>query len=188
VAARVGATYDQLTVLLEGALVWVLAMVGILYLAASGVSLGAGTLFGVAGTVAQGAGAAVASGAGSLSDLAKGDVNQILARLSDPTTVATIAAATGMSQDEARTAIADVRRQVEAARNEPAQAAAAAREGLQQLASRAGARVQAAAQAAQPYAAGTSWGAFFAMVLSLIAAVVGAMWGARQDEARLRSV
>lgn len=183
VSARMGMTYDRPTAMLQGGLVWVLAMLGILYLTVSGISLGAGTLFGVAGGVARGAGAAVLGGAGTLAELWSGDIDQILSRLSDPGTVAVVAGATGMSQDDARSALAGLRQRVEAARDNPAQAAAAAREGVQQLVSRAGARAQAAAQAAQPYVARTSWGAFFAMLLGLIAAVVGALWGAFQVEA-----
>lgn len=188
VAARTGMITDQPTALLQGALVWVLAMLGIFCLAASGISFGAGALSGVAGGLARGAGAAIGSGAAGLTDLASGDVEQILTRLGDPTTVATVAAATGMSQDEARSALGDLRQRVEAARNNPAQAVAAAREGVQQLASRAVARAQAATQAAQPYAATTGWMALLAMALSLVASLLGATWGARRAEARLRAV
>jgi hypothetical protein len=179
VAARTGIVRYQSTALLHGALVWVLAMLGILYLAGSGISLGVGALFEVAGGVARGAGAVVASGAGSLAELSSGDVQQILARLGDPRTVSTVAGITGMSQDEARTALGDLRQRVEAARNDPARAASAAREGVQQLVARTGERAQAAARAAQPYAATTSWAALGAMVLSLAAALAGAAWGGR---------
>jgi hypothetical protein len=180
VATRMGMVRDPLPAMLHGSLVWVLAMLGILYLAGSGISLGASALFDVAGGVARSAGAAVVSGAGSIAELASGDVQQILGRLNDPNTVATVVGLTGMSQDEARAALAGIRQRVEAARNDPAQAAVAAREGVQQLAARAGDRAQAAAQAAQPYAATTSWAALGAMVLSLVAAVAGARWGARR--------
>ena len=49
VAARTGSVRYQSTAYIHGALVWVLAMLGILYLAGSGISLGAGALFDVAG-------------------------------------------------------------------------------------------------------------------------------------------
>jgi hypothetical protein len=188
VAARAGLVRYQSAALLHGALVWVLAMLGIVYLAASGISLGAGALFDVAGGVARGAGSAVASGAGSLADLSSGDVQQILARLGDPRTVSTVAGLTGMSQDEARAALGDIRQRVEAARNDPARAAIAAREGVQQLVARAGDRAQAAARAAQPYAATTSWVALGAMVLSLAAALAGAGWGGRVTATRITGV
>ena len=188
VAARMGWITDRPTALLQGALVWVLAMLGIIYLTASGISLGASAVSGIVGGVARGAGAAISGGAASFSELATGDVDQILTRLSDPKTAATVAAATGMSQDEARSALADLHQRVQAARDNPAQAVAAAREGVQQFASRALARAQSATQAAQPYAARTGWVAFLAMALSLVAALLGAVWGSRQAAARLSAV
>jgi len=188
VAARTGSVRYQSTAYIHGALVWVLAMLGILYLAGSGISLGAGALFDVAGGVARGAGAAVATGAGSLADLSAGDVQQILTRLSDPSTVSTVAGLTGMSQSEARATLGEIRQRVEAARNDPARAAVAAREGVQQLVARAGERAQATARAAQPYAATTSWAALGAMVLSLAATLAGAAWGARLPAERFAGV
>jgi hypothetical protein len=188
VAARTGTVADQSGALLQGALVWVLAMLGLFYLAASGISLGATALSGVVGGVARGAGAAIGSGTAGLTELASGDVDQILTRLADPRAAATVAAATGMSQDEARSALGDLRQRVQAARDDPAQAVAAAREGVQQFASRAVARAQSATQAAQSYAATTGWVAFLAMALSLGAALLGATWGARRASARLSGV
>jgi len=165
---------------IHGALVWVLAMIAILYLATSGIALGASALFGVAGVAARAAGGTITMGAAGLADLARGDVDQILARLNDPTTIATVAGATGMTQDEARATLANIRQRVEAARNDPARAAAEARAAVEQLAARAGQQVTAAAQAAQPYAATTSWLTLGAMVISLIAAVAGAVWGGKR--------
>ena len=52
VAARLGLVLDQPTSALHGALVWVLSMLAVLYLATSGISLGVNALLGVAGTVA----------------------------------------------------------------------------------------------------------------------------------------
>jgi hypothetical protein len=45
------------------------------------------------------AGSAVSGAAGGLTDLTSGDVDQILARLSDSKTAGVVAGATGMSQD-----------------------------------------------------------------------------------------
>jgi hypothetical protein len=42
-----------------------------------------------------------------------------------------------------------------------------------------------AAQQAQPYASAATWTAFGAMVVALVAAVAGAVWGARRAEDRL---
>lgn len=49
VATRLGVVIDRPTCALHGALVWVLAMLGVLYLAASGISLGVNGLFAGAG-------------------------------------------------------------------------------------------------------------------------------------------
>lgn len=183
VAARMGMIWDNATASLHGVLVWTLGALATLVLATTGIGLGLSTLFGVAGGIAQ---TAVSTGASGLSELSTGDVDQILARLDDPRTAQTMAAATGMPEDEARAQLTDIRQRVEAARSDPARAAAEAREGLQRLAAQAGERVQAAAQAAQPAAAATSWATFGALVVSLLAAVAGAIWGSRR--ARLRVV
>jgi len=171
---------DHAADVVQGALVWVLAMVAILYLATSGIGLGASALFGMAGAAAQAAGGTITMGAAGLADLSRGDVDQIVARLNDPTTIATVAGATGMTQDEARTTLASIRQRVAGARNDPARAAAEARAAVGELAARAGQGVAAAAQAAQPYAATTSWITLAAMVISLIAAVAGAVWGGKR--------
>ena len=176
VAARLGLIFDQPTSALHGALVWVLSMLAVLYLATSGISLGVNALLGVAGSIAGAAGSS-----GLVADLTGGDVTQILARLDDPGTVSTVAAATGMSQEEARRALADIRARVEAARSDPSRAIAEAREGLRQLTARVADRATTAART-------TSWTAFGAMVLSLLAAIGGAMWGARQAAVRVGSV
>jgi hypothetical protein len=181
VSSRVSVVTDPTIATVHGVLVWVLTMLGILYLAGTGIGLGMSGVLGVART----AGAAVTSAAGGLTDLASGDVNQILARLDDPGTVGVVTGATGMSADEARSALADIRRRVEAARNDPGQAAAEARTGVQQLAARARDRAAVAAQQAQPYASAATWTAFGAMVVALVAAVAGAVWGARRAEDRL---
>jgi hypothetical protein len=136
--------------------------------------------------VARSAGAMVGAAAGGLGGLAGGDVDQILVRLDDPATVRVVTGATGMSEGEARSALAEIRARVEAAREDPGQAAAEARRGLQQLTARAGARATEAAQQAQPYASATAWTTFGAMVLGLIAAVAGAAWGAGRGERVLR--
>jgi hypothetical protein len=173
VAARLGPAFEGVTSALHGALVWVLGTLAVLYFAASGVSLGLNALLGVVGGVGQVAGAAATGSGGLLGDLASGDVNQILARLDDPGTAATVAAATGMSNDEAARSLADLRRRIDAARSDPNRALAEAREGVRQLASRAASQAGAAAQA-------TSWMAFATLVLSLLAAVGGALWGGRR--------
>lgn len=181
IASRVSMVVDRTVATTHGALVWVLTMLGVLYLASAGISLGIGGVLGVA----RGAGSAVSSAAGGLTDLTSGNLDQILARLNDPTTVGVVAGATGMSQDEARDALSDIRARVEAARSNPEQAAAEARNGLQQLTARAKERASSVAQQAQPYASRTAWIALAIMIISLAAAVGGAVWGAARAEQHL---
>jgi hypothetical protein len=181
IASRVSIVVDRTVATTHGALVWVLTMLGVLYLASAGISLGIGGVLGVA----RGAGLAVSSAAGGLTDLTSGNLDQILARLNDPSTVGVVAGATGMSQDEARDALSDIRARVEAARSNPEQAAAEARNGLQQLTARAKERASSVAQQAQPYASRTAWIALAIMIISLAAAVGGAVWGAARAEQHL---
>jgi hypothetical protein len=181
IASRVSMVVDRTVATTHGALVWVLTMLGVLYLASTGISLGMSGVLGVA----RGAGSAVSSAAGGLTDLTSGDVDQILARLNDPKTVGVVAGATGMSQDEARSTLNDIRAKVEAARSNPEQAAAEARNGVQQLAARAKERASSVVQQAQPYASTTAWIALAIMIVSLAAAIGGAFWGAARAEQQL---
>jgi ElaB/YqjD/DUF883 family membrane-anchored ribosome-binding protein len=181
VSSRVSIVIDRGVAMVHGVLVWVLTTLTVLYLAGTGIGLGMSGLLGVA----RGAGAAIGTAAGGLGDLASGDVSQVLARLDDPKTVGVVVGATGMSQEEARAALADIRQRVDAARNDPGQALAEARTGVQQLTARAGARASQAAQQAQPYASAAAWTTFGAMVIALIAAILGAVWGARRTDERL---
>lgn len=184
-ASRLGMVSDRTAGLSQGALVWVLAILALVYLAASGISLGVGTLFSALGGVTRGATSAIVGGAAaSLGDLTSGDVSQIVQRLQDPKTVEMVAGATGMPRDQAQARLGEIRARVEAARDDPARAAAEAREGLKQFTSEAGAQVGRAAEAARPYAAATGWIAFAALLLSLGAAVGGAAVGMRQAAAR----
>jgi hypothetical protein len=177
VASRTGTIAERGPALVQGALVWVLATLGLIYLAASGVSLGVSAVGGVLGGLTSSLGSAVGTGASELSGLASGDVDQIVARLGDPRTAETVAAATGMSVDESRTTLADLRARVESARNDPPRAIAEAREGLRGIASRAGQQAAQAAAAAKPYATTTSWVALGTMIVSLLAAIGGALAG-----------
>jgi hypothetical protein len=176
VATRLGLIVERGAAALHGALVWVLGTLALVYLAVSGVSVGAGALFGMLGGVTSGLGALV-GGAAGMGNLASGDVDQVLARLSDPSTADTVAAATGMSTDDARAALSDLRTRVEAARSDPNRAIAEAREGLRSIASRAGERASQAAATAKTYATTTSWITLGILVLSLLAAIAGAIAG-----------
>jgi hypothetical protein len=183
IASRVSMVVDRTVATTHGALIWVLTMLGILYLAGTGISLGMSSVLGIA----RSAGSAVSGAAGGLTELTSGDPDQILARLDDPKTAGVVASATGMSQDEARSALADIRAKVEAARNNPEQAATEVRNGVQQLTARAKERASSVAQQAQPYASRTAWTALAIMVVSLVAAVGGAVWGARRAQRLLVS-
>ena len=183
VATRTGMIYDGAAGVIEGVLVWVLSILTLIYMAGSGIGLLSSGVFGALGGVTQGAAAAVRNI--DVTELTSGDVTQISARLNDPKTVQLVAAATGMPQQEARSTLAGIAQQVEAARNDPTQAVAEARKGLQELASKAGARIERAAASAQPYASATMWSTLVAMVIALLAAIGGAMTGRRQVARRL---
>jgi hypothetical protein len=184
VATRTGVVFDRATGVIEGVLVWVLSILAILYMASSGIGFLASSVSGLVGGLTQSAGA-VASGI-DVGALTSGDANQIVARLEDPKTTQLVAAATGMSPDEARSTLNGIAQRVQAVRNDPAQALAEAKKGLQDLATRAGQRVERAAAAAQPYASATMWTTLVAMLLALVAAVGGALTGRNQVERRLR--
>jgi hypothetical protein len=180
-ATRLGMIYDRATGAFEGALVWVLSFIAILWLASSGVQLVASGISSVFSGVTQTIGS-VTSG---MDDLSTGDVEQILARLNDPRTVRTIATATGMPEQEVRSSLGEMAQRVEAARGNPEQAAAEVRRGAEQLMSRARQQLPAAAERVQDTATKTAWIAFAAMLISLIAAVAGAMAGRKRAARRL---
>lgn len=186
VATRTGLVFDRAAGFIEGVLVWVLAILAIVYMASSGIGFVASSVSGLLGGLTQGA-SAVATNI-DVSALTSGDANQIVARLKDPKTVRLVAAATGSSRDEARSTLNGIAERVNAAHDDPAQALAEARKGLQEVAARAGQRVERAAAAAQPYASATMWTTLIAMLLALVAAIAGAMTGRAQVEHRLSEV
>lgn len=173
--------------MIEGALVWVLSILTIIYMATSGVGMLASSVSGVLGGLTQGAAAAVQKNI-DVAELTSGDVSQIVERLNDPKTVQIVAAATGLTQAEARTKLAEIQQRIRAVPDDPSQAIREAREGLQELAAMAAERVERAAAAAQPYASATMWTTLAAMVLALLAAIGGAMVSRRRVELRLADV
>lgn len=180
-ATRLGMVFDRAAGAFEGALVWVLSFVAILWLAGSGVQLVASGISRVFSGVTQ----TIGSTAGGLAELSTGDVDQILARLNDPRTASTVAMATGMSEQEVRSSLGEVAQRVQAARDNPQQAAAEVRSGMERLMSKAREQLPAAAERMQEGAAKTAWIAFAAMLLSLIAAVAGAMVGRKRAARRI---
>lgn len=180
-ATRLGMIYDRATGAFEGAMVWVVSFVAILWLASSGVQLVASGISSVFSGVTQ----TLASAAGGVDELSTGSVDQILARLDDPGTISTVAAATGMSEEQVRSTLGDMAQRVEAARDNPQQAAAEVRDGMQQLMAQARQQLPVAAERVQEGAAKTAWITFGAMLISLIAAIAGAMVGRKRAARRL---
>lgn len=175
-ATRLGMVFDRAAGAFEGALVWVLSFLVVLWLASSGVQLVASGISSLFGGIGQTIGATVSG----MQDLSAGDVQQIRQRLNDPRTVSTLAAATGMPAQEVRDRLAQVSQQVDAARDNPEAAAAAVRQGTAEMMDRARAQLPAMADRAQKGATKAAWITFAAMVISLIAAVAGAMVGRRR--------
>jgi hypothetical protein len=187
---------DRTGAVIHGVLVWVLFMVLLLWLMASGISLGMTGLFGAVRTLTQGVTAVGMGAAGVGGDLTQrlglDDPNQVLTKLDDPRTASTLAAATGMSTEEAKAALSDLRSRVEAVKDDPARVAAEVRNFLSQYAERAKQQAMQAAAKAQKGAAIGSWVTFGVMVVTLVVAIAGAMSGVpslqrwRQAFVRLR--
>ena len=177
-STRLSMLWERTTAMFEGVLVWVLSLILILYLAASGISLVASGVFSMVGQTAQAVGASV----GVPTDdrgMSSGSVDQMLARLRDPNTASTLSSALGVPREQVSSTLNDISTRVEASRDNPAQAAAAVRSGLADLASSARQNISQAAAEAKPKATATAWVAFGAMLLSLLAAIGGAAAGRR---------
>jgi len=176
VSTRIGAIVDGTTGFFEGALVWVVSVLLTLYFAGSGVGMLAGGAFKLVGGAAQ----TISSVMQPSTDVS-GSVDQIIARLKDPETAGQIAGATGMQASEVRASLGETAQRVENNRDNPARAAAEAKQGLAQLMQKAkssGALTQ-KAEEVKPQASKAAWIAFGALLLSLLAAVIGAMAGRR---------
>lgn len=182
VATSTGVIFDRTTGFFEGALVWVVSVLLVGYLASTGVGMLAGGAFKIIGGATQAIGSVMQGGAGPGGVEAAGSVDQIVSRLKDPKTAQQLASATGLSQEEVQTSLNDTVQRVEQNRDNPSQAAAEARQGFAQLYERAkqsGAWEQKAAEM-KPEATMAAWVSFGALLLSLAAAVLGAMVGRRR--------
>jgi hypothetical protein len=178
VATRIGAIFDGTTGFFEGALVWVVSVLLMLYFASSGIGMLAGGAFNLVGGAAQAVGSVIQSqGAPEVS----GTVDQMIQRLKDPKTAEQIAAATGMQRSEVEATLSETAQRVENNRNNPAQAAAEARKGMASLMDKAksSGALREKAEEMKPQATRAAWITFGALVLSLLAAVLGAMAGRR---------
>jgi X-X-X-Leu-X-X-Gly heptad repeat protein len=186
VSTRIGAIFDRTTGFFEGVLVWVVAVLLMGYLASSGIGTLAGGAFKLVGGASQAVGSIVQSGT---IDLSSGNVDQILQRLKDPQTAQQVAAATGLPENEVGASLSEMAQQVQNSRDNPAQAAAAVRQGVSQLFSKARAEgtLQQKAEQIQPKVSAAAWITFGALVVSLLAAVLGAMAGRREWPSRRQS-
>lgn len=176
-STRLSMMWERTTAIFEGVLVWVLSMILILYLTASGIGLVASGAFGLLGGTAQAVSASM--GSMDLNGLSSGSVDDILARMRDPQTAAIVASATGTSREEAATTLRAMSQRVEAARSNPAEATAEARRSIETIAAQARQNLSRTAAEVQPEAAMTAWLTFAALVLSLLAAIGGAAIGRR---------
>jgi hypothetical protein len=182
VATSTGVIFDRTTGFFEGTLVWIVSVLLMGYLASTGVGMLAGGAFKIIGGATQAIGAVMQSGSGPGSIDTAGSVDQIVARLQDPKTAQQIASATGLSQDEVQATLNDTVQRVEQNRDNPTQAAAEAKQGFTQLyekAKQSGAWQQKAAEM-KPEATKAAWISFGALLLSLAAAVLGALVGRRR--------
>ena len=179
VATRVGAIIDRTTGFFEGVLLWVVSLILMAYLAGSGIASVARGAFTLLGGATQTFSAVVQGEGGSGNIEVSGTVDQMAEELRSPELVNRVASITGLSVNEVRNTLNDTATRVEANRSNPTQAAQEASRGVTTLFDRArssGALV-AKAEEIQPEAASTAWLTFVALLLSLAAAVAGAMIG-----------
>jgi hypothetical protein len=182
VSTRIGNISDGTTGFFEGALVWVVSMLLMVYLASSGVSLIAGTATRLVGGATQAA-TSVMQGGGASVDMS-GSVDQMIQRLKDPKTAQQIASATGMQQSEVQQSLSGTAQRVEQNRDEPTKAAAEAKAGMSELVQKAksSGALEQKADEVKPAVTRAAWMTFGALVLSLLAAVIGAMSGRRKPK------
>jgi hypothetical protein len=108
----------------------------------------------------------------------------MIQRLKDPKTAQQIAAATGMQESEVQATLSETAQRVENNRDNPTQAAAEAKAGMAQLMDKAksSGALEQKAEEMKPQATRAAWITFGALVLSLLAAVLGAMSGRRRPQ------
>lgn len=186
VSTRAGAIFDGTTGFFEGVLVWVVSVLLMVYFASSGVGMLAGGAFRLVGGAAQALGSVVqAQGAPDVS----GSVERIIERLKDPKSAEQIASASGMPVSEVQAVLSETAQRVENNRNNPTRAAAEARDGMAQLMERArsSGALRQKAEEIKPQATRAAWIALGALLLSLLAAVIGALAGRRNPVKEARA-
>lgn len=179
VSTRIGAIFDRTTGFFEGALVWVVGILLMGLLASTGIAMVAGGAFKLLGGATQVIGQAMQGQPGI--DVS-GGVDQVAQRLRDPETARQLASATGLPQQEVQSSLATTAQRVESQRDNPPQAAAEAQQGLAQLMARAksSGALERKAGEMKPKATLTAWITLGALLLSLVAAVLGAAAGRRE--------
>ena len=182
VATRVGAIFDRTTGFFEGTLVWVVSVLLMGYLASSGIGMLAGGAFRMVGGATEAIGSVVQGSTGGQTADLSGTPAEILAKLKDPKLAQQVAAATGMPPKEVQASLNETAQRVENTRDNPKQAAAEARDGMKGLYEKAksSGALERKAEEMKPQAAKAAWITFGALVLSLLAAVLGAMAGRRR--------
>jgi hypothetical protein len=165
-STRTGLTRRPLAVV-EGTLVWMLSLAALFFF---GVIAGAGTAVPAAAVAVSRADPGLAGA------LQSANVDQLLARLNDPTTADRLASATGLPRDRVLAGIADARQRVEANRTDPARAAVEARTALDTIAN-----VPPSGATAPPSgeAAIAGWVGFVALIVTLAVTIAGAAAGVR---------
>jgi hypothetical protein len=181
VATRIGAIFDRTTGFFEGALVWVVSVLLAGYLASSGIGAVAGGAFKLVGGATQVVGTVMQAGNTPSVDPGVG-VDQMLQRLRDQKTAVQLSAASGLAPQEVQSILNDTAERVEQNRDNPTQAASEAKQGFAQIYERAKATGawERKAEEMKPEATAAAWISFGALLLSLIAAVAGALLGRRQ--------
>lgn len=179
VATRVGAIVDRTTGFFEGVLVWVVSLVLMAYLAGSGIATVASGALNVVGGATQTFGAVVQGQGGAAGMDVSGTVEEMAQQLRNPPLADRVAAVTGLPAAEVRTMLNQTAERVEAQSRNPTLAAEEARRGMAEIFDRARASGALAAQVDEirPEAASAAWLTLVAMLLSLTAAVGGAMFG-----------
>lgn len=182
-STRLSLMWDRTVAVFEGVLVWVLSLILVAWLASSGIGLIAGIGSSLLGGAVQGVATTV--GQVQFPDMSGGNVEQMINRLRDPGTAEQVARAVGAPPSEVSRTLSQVADKVQAAKDDPARAAQELRQGVQPLVDRARDRVAQGAREAQPAVASGARMTLLALVLSLVAAIGGAVTGRRNAAGRL---
>lgn len=181
VSTRVTDRPDRGGAVIHGTVVWTLISVFLIWLLGQGISFGLSSLFGALGGLTRTAATTVTSVVAGGDDLAQRlgltDPAQVMNRLDDPEVVSVFASATGMSPNEAQTALNQLRNQVNAVRDNPERVATELRNFLAQYAERAQQQARQTAATVQEGATVGSWITFGVLAATFIIAILGALAG-----------